>query len=340
MTKFNYRKGLGISDRKKVALVIGILLIIALFGSAILVRKAYQDNLRPLSASNAGIVVTIEPGSTPNQIAELLKDNNVIKSDWAFEWYVRNHNLRDKLKAGTYLFKPSQSVAEIVDSIASGEVATDLVTILPGRRIDQIRGDLIKDGFSPEKVDKALNPKQYASHPALTDKPEGASLEGYLYPESFQKTADTDPIQIVRQSLNEMQFHLTPELRSAINKQGLTIHQGVILASIIEREVSIESDRPIVSQVFLKRLRGDVPLQSNATDAYAEINKTYDTYKIKGLPPGPVSNVTKSALEAVAYPAGTDWLYFVSGDDGRTHFSKTLQEHEALVKKHCKKLCN
>ncbi|HET7673588.1 MAG TPA: endolytic transglycosylase MltG, partial [Candidatus Saccharimonadales bacterium] len=187
MTHFSNKKGLKLDERKKAVLIIAILLAIALVSSAVLVRKAYQSNLQPLSNSNAGIAVTIEPGTSPGAIAETLKQKGIIKSDWALEWYVRNNNLRDKLKFGTYLFKPSQSVPEIVNQLMEGRIATDLVTIYPARRIDQIRKDLIKAGFSASKVDKALEPGQYASHPALTDKPKNASLEGYLYPESFQK---------------------------------------------------------------------------------------------------------------------------------------------------------
>ena len=137
-----------------------------------------------------------------------------------------------------------------------------------------------------------------------------------------------------------MHQHLTPDIREGFNKQGLTVHQGIIMASIVEKEVSNDTDRAAAAQVFLKRYKEKIALQSNATDAYAEIDHTYDSYKIGGLPPGPISNVTDSSMKAVAFPAQTDWLYFVSGDDGRTHFSKTLQEHEALTEKYCKKLCN
>ncbi len=326
--------------RQKIALVFFVVVVIVLVGVAGLVRKAYVDNLKPLNSSdNTAIIITVDPGSTPSDIADNLENKRVIKSAQAFEWYVRSNNLRADLKAGTYLLTPSLSVQQIVDKIVNAEVATDLVTILPGKRLDEISESLIKAGFSKKKVEKALEPGQYRSHPALTDLPKGATLEGYLYPESFQKTAETEPEQIIEQSLDEMQFYLTPEVREAFNKQGLTVHQGITLASLVEGEVSNDSDRAMVAQVFLKRLKEDIALQSNTTDEYAKINTAYNSYKRKGLPPGPVSNVTASALNAVAFPAQTNWLYFVSGDDGVTHFSKTLEEHEALTRKYCTKLC-
>lgn len=338
MAKFSYQKG--VNNRKRLVLIITALLVILFVSCAAIVRAAYSNGLKPLSSSNEGIVITVEPGSAPSEIAEELKAKGVIKSDWALEWYVRNHNLRDKLKAGTYLFKPSQSVPEIVDQLAKGRIATDLVTILPAQTLQQVREGFIKAGFTAQQVDTALNPALYESHPALTDKPKGANLEGYLYPESFQKDANTTLEKIITQSLDEMHHYLTPDIREGFNKQGLTVHQGIILASIVEEEVGNKQDRSTVAQVFLKRLNIGMLLQSDATNAYAKVNPAYDSYSHAGLPPGPISNVSKDSLDAVANPAQTDWLYFVSGDDGITHFSKTLEEHESLTEKYCKKLCN
>lgn len=327
------------SRTKRNIVIIALILAIVLVCGVFLIRKTYSDNLRPVSTSQKSYVVTIEPGSTTAAVADLLHSRGVIRSDWAFEWYVRNHDLRDKIKAGTYLVYENQSVSEIVNTLTDGKVVSDLVTFIPGQRIDQLRDVLLKAEFSEEEVDAALEPTQWADHPALTDKPADASLEGYLYPESFHKTGETTPKDIVKLALDEMEVRLTPEIRQAISKQGLTLHQGITLASIIEREVTSPEDRAQVAQVFQKRLKEGMRLDSNATDDYAAKNPAYNTYKIDGLPPGPISNFSESALEAVAYPAQTDWTYFVSGDDKKTYFSKTLQEHEELVKKHCTTAC-
>lgn len=345
--KFSNRGGVkhGLSAFTIAVAVIVVLLI----GSALIVRKAYQDNLKPLSFDTKVHAITIEPGSTTAVIADTLKAKGLIKSDWAFEWYVRNHELRDQLKAGTYLFSASQSVPDMVNVIVEGKVATDLVTILPAQRIDQIKDSFLEAGFSKAEVDAAFKPGQYSDHPALRDKPEEANLEGYLYPESFQKTGDTKPSDVIRLSLDEMNLRLTPEIRQAVSKQGLTLHQAIIIASITEKEVDNPSDKPQVAQVFLKRYRSDMPLGSDVTAFYGAIlagrepsvifDSQYNTRLHKGLPPGPISNVSDSSLAAVAFPAETDWLYFVAGDDGKTYFSKTLAEHEALTAAHCKRLC-
>jgi UPF0755 protein len=214
-------------------LIIILLLTTVTLASVVLVRRTYHENLQPVSANQKSQVVTIPSGTTVREIADKLKSRSLIRSDWAFEWYVNSRNVRDQLQAGTYALSPSQTVQEIVAVMTHGKVSTNLVTILPGKRIDQIRDSLINDGFSPSAVEKALNPNVYAGHPALVDKPSSANLEGYIYPESFQKTAQTDPEEIIRASLDQMQRFLTPQVRAGLVRHGLTVHQGVILASII-----------------------------------------------------------------------------------------------------------
>jgi UPF0755 protein len=334
-----FKQGKTTKRKQTILMIVLLSVVLVLLAGAIVVRQTYTANLKPLSDAKSAHVVTIEPGSTTSEIADMLLSKGVIRSDWAFEWYIRNHELRDALKAGTYLLYESQSVPEIVTALTEGKVATDLVTILPGKRLDEIKAGFLKAGFKQADIDAALDPAQYTNHPALTDKPKGASLEGYLYPESFQKTAETTPAQIVKLSLNEMQSRLTPEIRRALTSHGLSLHQSITLAAIVEREVSKPEDRVVVAQVFYKRLRESMRLESDATNDYAKLNPAYDTYSITGLPPGPIGNVTEGALKAVAYPAETDWLYFVSGDDGRTHFSKTLEEHQEKIKKYCTKRC-
>lgn len=336
--------------KKPLLKTIALVLAVAIIGTVVAVRETYYRNLRPVSASPKSVLVTIPSGATVNEIANNLHNQGVIKASWAFEWYVRNNALREDLKAGTYSLRPNQSVKEIVVIITQGKEATNLVTILPGKRIDQIRDDLINSGFLPEDVDKALNPSLYSSEPALADKPAGANLEGYLYPESFRRDGSTTAGVIVRLSLQEMGKFLTPEIRAGFVRQGLTVHQGVTLASIIEQEVGSADpeldleDKKKVAQVFLKRLKENIALESDATTDYGAIldgaeptsnyRSAYNTYQNSGLTPTPVSNVGRNSLQAVAFPAGTDYLYFVTGHDCINRFSHTLAEHEELQRKH------
>lgn len=340
--------------RRKKLLIIGAIVAVVvaalIIGGVIGVRNYYTRNLEPVSTSQTAVTVTIPTGSTVDDIADILKENGLIRNKRAFAQYVRSQGVQNQLQAGTYSLRPSQSVQEIADILTGGNIVKNLFTILPGQRIDQIKSSMINAGFDAQEVEAAFNPDLYRDHPALVDLPEGASLEGYLYPESFQKTAETQPQTIVRQSLDEMQRHLTPELRASFVANGLTVHQGITLASMVEQEVSKESDKPQVAQVFLSRLKLGMLLGSDVTAFYgATINNqapsvnydsVYNTRLRAGLPPGPISNVSEASLQAVAHPAGTDWLFFVAGDDGITYFSRTNAEHEALTQQHCKKLCN
>jgi UPF0755 protein len=324
--------------------------VVGLVGTIWWTRHYYANNLRPVSANQQTTSVTIPRGYTLKQTATLLKSHQIIRNALVFEQYVRNVNAAVDINAGTYDLSPSYSVQEIVSILTEGKVKTNLVTILPGQSLADIKKAFLNAGFEAADVDQAFQPQQYANHPALVDKPAAASLEGYLYPESFQKTADTKASAIVTSALDEMQKRLTPELRAAIAKQGLSVYDAIKLASIVENEVSQSGDRTQVAQVFLRRLREGRKLESDATAKYGAVlagqapsltfSSAYNTYEHVGLPPTPISNVSESALQAVAYPANTDWLYFVSGDDGKTYFSHTLAEHEALTQAHCKKLCS
>ncbi len=334
----------------KVLIILALIAGLLVLGGVIYVRQWYNNGLKPVNTSaQEEILFSVQTGDPLRRISANLKEKDLIHNTTVFERYVTNTGASDLIKAGTYKLRQSMSVEEIVNIMTEGRVATDLVTILPGQRIDQIRKAFIDAKFDAAEVDAALDPKQYVDHPALTDKPADASLEGYLYPESFQRTDTTQVSEIVAQSLDEMQKRLTPDVRAGIAKQGLSLHEGVTLASVIEREVSSREDRKTVAQIFLSRLKINMPLGADATFFYAaattgqvptpDLDSPYNTRRYPGLPPGPISNVSETSLVAVAAPAGTDWLYFVSGDDGNTYFSRTQEDHEALTREHCKELC-
>jgi UPF0755 protein len=293
--------------------------------------------------------VTIASGSSPRQIADQLHNQKIIRSSWTFQAYVRREGVGSSIQAGTYSLSGSENVVDIVSQLTHGKVTAQLVTILPGERIDQIKQSLINDGFSESDVNAALVPANYEGNAALVDKPVGNSLEGYLYPDSFQRTSNTSAKTIVEESIAEMQTHLTPSIRSAFASEGLSTYQGIVLASVVEQEVNTSSDRAQAAQVFLKRLSVGMPLGSDVTAMYGSrlagqgtslsYDSPYNTLIHTGLPPTPISNVDASALDAVAHPANTNWLYFVTGDDGITYFSSTLQQHQQLTQQYCHKLC-
>jgi UPF0755 protein len=329
-------------------------LLAALFSlviiGVVISRHIYNHDLKPVSSSQTTQIFTVEMGSSVKEIGANLEDAHLIRSAWAFQLYVHSKELTNKLQAGTYALAPSQSTPDIVATLTKGKVAIRLVTILPGRRIDQVRADFINDGFAPAAVDKALEPAQYADLPALAYKPAAInSLEGLLWPDSYQKQPNTDPAVIIRESLIAMGDHLTPDVQAAFAAEGLTTYQGLILASIVVQEVGKPADQAQAAQVFLSRLHAGMMLGSDVTANYGAIaagrapnlnyDSAYNTLIHHGLPPSPISTINASSLAAATHPAATDWLYFVAGDDGVTYFSHTLQEHQALTQQHCHKLC-
>lgn len=334
---------------KRVWLVIFAFIFVSIFGT-IIVRNIYNAGLGPVSKSQTTQLFVVEQGSTVREIANKLEKEKLIKSAWAMELYIHSKNLGEKLQAGTYAFAPNQGTAEIVKTMTRGEISKKLIVILPGRRIDQIRADLINQGFPPASVDEALKPSNYNGLAILAFRPSNVNtLEGLLWPESFQKDSTTTPEMIIRQSLQMMGRQITPEVQASFASRGLTVYQGITLASIINKEVSKSSDQTQVSQVFYSRLQQNITLGSDVTSIYGSViagnapsltfDSPYNTHLYKGLPPTPISNITASSLYAATNPASTNWLFFVTGDDGTTYFSTNLKDHEAYTDKYCRKLC-
>lgn len=333
----------------KILAAVILMVVLALGGGVIGLRSWYNKNLAAVSTSTESRYFTVTSGSSLHQIGVKLKNAGLIRNTRVFETYVRSNELHNKLQAGTYSLSPSMSVSQIVKKMVDGDVAKNLITILPQKRLDEIKQAFAAAGYSKPEIETAFNPAAYSGHPALASLPPGASLEGYLYPDSFQKQADTPASTIVRESLDEMQKYLTPEVINGFGAHSLSVFQGVMLASIVAQETDNPSYQPTVAQVFYKRLSQGIRLESDPTAFYAAaiagqerslaIESPYNTYKNDGLPPGPISNMTYDALRAVANPATTDYLFFVAGDDAKVHFSRTPAEHEEAVKKYCTNLC-
>lgn len=331
--------------------VLGIILLVLIVAGVIAARQRYNDYLQPVSRNQSTQIFTVHSGDSVKQIADNLEHDHLIRSSWAFQLYVQRSDQTKQLQAGSYALSPSQSTPSIATTISRGKVDTKLVVILPGRRIDQVRTDLInRDGFTPEAVDRALDPANYSDLPALAYKPGNInSLEGLLWPDSFQKQPNTDPSVIIRESLVEMGQHLTPNVQAGFAKEGLSTYQGVTLASMIQQEVNRPADEPQVAQVFLTRYKAGDTLGSDVTARYGAIaaglspsltyDSPYNTLIHPGWPPSPISTISAGALDAALHPSKTHWLYFVTGDNGNTYFSTNLDDHNAQTAKYCHALC-
>lgn len=330
-------------------LLISFILIILIVGVLLAGYFYYESNLKPYSKSNIAQIIVIKPGYTSKEIANLLQSKKLIKSAFIFDIYT--HTLTNQnLQAGNYNISPNMDVQSIVDILSKGKVITSLVTILPGYRISQIENDFITAGFSQAQVASAFNIKLYAGLPLLSEIPSSVStLEGLLWPDSFSKDSSTSPSTIITESLQETYQKITPKLVAQFNKEGLSLYQALTLASIIIKEVSNPSDQAQAAQVFLTRLSLNMPLGSDVTALYGDAinnqptnlsyDSPYNTLIHTGLPPSPIATVSQSVLNALANPANTTWLYFVTGDNGTTYFSKTAAQQQQNTQLYCHKLC-
>ncbi|HVV67048.1 MAG TPA: endolytic transglycosylase MltG [Candidatus Saccharimonadales bacterium] len=336
----------------RVWFILGGLVILFILGT-LFVNHLYHNDLQPVSTSQQTQIFTVNSGDSVKDIASNLEKAHLIRSAWAMQLYIHSKESTSTMKAGTYAISPSQSVQSIVNVLTEGAVKTNLVTIVPGMRIDQVRSRLINDGFSPSAVDEALdNSAQYSDLPVMAFKPTSVNtLEGLLWPDSFQKDDTTVPSTIIRESLQEMGQKLTPSVQAAFAGEGLTTYQGVTLASMVEQEVGSgkQSDQTQVAQVFLSRLKSNSTLGSDVTARYGAIiagkapslsyDSPYNTLIHPGLPPTPISTISNNSLYAATHPAATNWLYFVTGDNGNTYFSTNLQDHQTQTQQYCHKLC-
>lgn len=331
-------------------------LLVATVLGALLLTGWYLYALSPKTVKDTYSVVSIQPGDSASTIAGELEQKQVIKSALAFKIYIRLHNISG-LQAGEYRLSSKQSSSEIASILSSGKVTTVNILIPPGQRLDQIITILQDKGFAKEDIENAL--QNAREHPLLADVPNNAKLEGYLFADTYKVGPSTTADQLITLMLDTFEKRISEQTRNGLKNQGLTLNQGVILASIVQKEVADAKTQKTVAQVFLKRYKEGKALGSDVTSLYGAFNdginlpsgaaaaaavaiahdSPYNTRKTVGLPPTAISNFNISALEAVANPSATNYLFFVAGDNGVTYFANTLEEHEANVAKYCQKGC-
>ena len=380
---------------KRILLSLFILLFLAgLFGGGY-----YWYSLQPVSSANCRFdsakaaaesnekeansvceyqIIEISAGESVKQIANNLKQADLIRNPLAFELYARISNLHAKLKAGKYSFRKTMSARAIAKQLVNGVVSSDVfnLTILPGTNLLGDKGKsqtgIIHQfrtlGYSEEEINQALtkhydNPilkGLYADETKLSNPeiPAKLALEGYLYGETYQFYNHEKLENVITTILNQFNdVVVSNQLEEKFKARGLSLREGIILASIIQKEARTE-DMPGVSMVFQNRLKQGIALGSDVTATYAAditgidrtnatnadilaVNSLYNTRKFPGLPPGPIAVPSKAALLAVAEPDSSkaSMLYFLTGDDGLMYYSSTDAEHNQKIRDHCQKLC-
>lgn len=325
-------------------------LVVALIavGSALIAALAaiawYWWALQPASRSTTDSqVISYKSGESADQLAAELEQKQLIRSSTAFTVYATLTGKRRMLQAGSYEVKASQSAPEIVTMVADGKIAANQLLLIEGETIFDLKAKMVKLGMSEEDVDRAL----VASYPnpILAQRPPGSALEGYLFPDTYTLQKPYNAQKIIQQLLANFETQLSDtDFVQKWAAQGLSVHQALTLASIVEREVRSDEDRALVAQLYLNRLKIGMMLQADPTAIYAaelagryngsidlKINSPYNTYLVKGLPPGPIGNPGLRSMAAVADPEPNDNLYFISGKDGATHFAKTYEEHKKNI---------
>lgn len=290
----------------------------------------------------------VDEGSTPNQVAESLRKAGFIRNELAFTIYVRLTS--SVIQAGTHMLSPSYSMQEIIHNLTIGNTDEISVTIPPGLRLSQLAKELRKYNYTDEQIDKAF--KMDYDFEILKDRPAGATLEGYIYPDTYRVLGGNGPEVVIQKAISQFEsVAKSNKLKEGFKAHGLSVYQGITLASIVTKEVQSETDQRKVAGVFYNRLQNNMNLGSDVTYQYAYneglchdntpngCESDYNTRIHSGLPPGPIANPSLTALRAVADPEESNYLFFVAGDDGATYYSETADQHNQAVAEHCTTLC-
>ncbi len=327
---------------KNISLVIfGILCLVLVW--EIFVPKSFN--------SQEPVVYTAESGAGQADIARDLAAEGVIKNGFFFKLYSFISGNAGKLQAGGYDFSPSMSIAGIINRLAKGDVMKNRVVVLEGWDLDDVAKYVDAKKFYFKKEFLAAARADYSEEfPFLKNRPKGAGLEGYIFPDTYSVPAYNMPHDFIKIALANFDKKLTPELRKEIEKQKKTVFQIVTMASILEKEVPSLADKKIVAGILWKRINNGMALQvdstinyitgksdSRATLADLKIDSKYNTYKYLGLPAGPISNPGMTSILAAIYPTKSEYWFYLSADgSGETVYSKTFKDHQLAAARYLK----
>lgn len=330
---------------KRIKRFLILIALLAIFAGSFFFVSYRAENSFGRAAEKQTIIV--EKGDSVDVVADKLKEKKLISKSAYFIYYAWTRNFEKRIMAGEYEIAPKLKIPEIMRILTEGKTKPGHITIL------------FKEGWTAEDMAKKLNenelpgdeflslamnpPAQMVSQFQFLEKnPKGSSLEGFLFPDTYFISPEESASNIVLRMLRNFDSKLTSDMEDAIAKQEKNIFDIITMASIVESEVRTEKDRKIVSGIFWNRIGIGMALQSDATVAYAlggekkiqhnasdiAIDSPYNSYKFKGLPPGPVSNPGLSSIDAAINPTLTDYIYFLNNPKtGETFFAVTFEEH-------------
>lgn len=310
----------------------------------------YKTSLQPAGTGESKSFI-VAKGDSVNEIMDRLKKEGLIKSSLSLKIHAKFNGTYSKLKVGTYSLSPELSGPQIVEVISGGKVADAKLTILAGKTMQELLPELYQH-FGQDQVQQTLTDLTPDFHPILADQSDQASinLEGYLLPETYTDLNSGVTFDIWLKRNFDLYTERIAPIREQITTRGFNLYEAFTLASIVQKESSVPEEQRKIAQVFELRLQQNISLGADPTFIYAaklkgvepspSIDSPYNTRIYKGLPPSAIGTFELSALEAVANPSPTEFLFFVAGDDGTIYYSFTEEQHQADIRAHCQELCN
>jgi UPF0755 protein len=322
--------------------------------------QQHEDELTLTAGTdNRETTFTIDSGELPADVSVRLKREGFIRDSDFFVTLLKCRHASEKIQAGDHVLRHNMTMDEVIVALQKGTQRGITITITPGWRAEQI-ADYLSTVNLPQ-FDKAnfLNLVKAGAnfdYAFLGDRPRSAteSVEGYLFPETYNVLQGITPEQVINRLLSEFDQRITPDMRAKATAQNLTLHEVITLASIVEREAVVKEEGPIIASVYLNRLKKKMVLNADPTVQYAlgyqatnkqwwpviplaqygKIDSPYNTYIYSGLPPGPICEPSLNSILAALDPASTDYLYFLAKGDGTHVFARTLEEQNANLAKY------
>ena len=323
--------------------------------------QVHADELeQPAGSDDTPVDFVVAPGETAIDVAARLEEAGLVSDAELFRRYLQYEGLDAGLEAGTFTLRQTMTIPEIAEALQSSQVAEQTLTVREGLRLEEIAVEVENQLSIPAAEFQTLvttgwRETDLANYDILASLPPSSTLEGFLYPDTYRLPLEATAYDVVNRMLTTFSERVTSETRLAAANQGMTIYDMVTLASIVEREAVLAEERPIIASVYLNRLANSWLLGADPTVQYglgydessgqwwrtlyfdllgvdnlSEIDHPYNTYRYPGLPPGPICSPGLSSIQAVAYPADTNYFYFIANchaNDGSHLFAVTEEEH-------------
>ena len=329
---------------KKLIILLIVVLMAGIGATGLLYHHLLTWADRPRNDAGEEKLFTVAPGQGLKQTAQALEQAGLVSDALRFTVLARLDREDKLLKAGEYFLSTAMTPREILGQMVEGRVHLYRLTIPEGYNLAQIAAAVADAGLAtPETFLAAARDPELAGRLGI----DAATLEGYLFPDTYYFPRGLDSPTIIATMVKQFNTAFKPSWEARAKELGMSVHEVVTLASIIEKETGAPEERPLIASVFHNRLKKGMRLETDPTVIYGipnfdgnikrshlETYTPYNTYKIKGLPPGPIASPGTLAIQAALYPVQSDYLYFVSKKDGTHQFSKTIKEHNAAVRKY------